>query len=83
MPILIDYACYNLERHLDRAAGTNELHDAILRFQLRNFVRYSAKPPSQQQGDVLSTTLEDIWYFVPSFFDCIQNTIVRIVLIVL
>ncbi|KAH9481796.1 putative secreted lipase [Psilocybe cubensis] len=73
VPILIDYACYNLERHLDLAAGTVQLHEAICRFRLSEFMTRS-KALCTQQGVLM--TLEDIWYFIPSFLDCVQNSII-------
>lgn len=77
-PVLIDYACYNIETHLDFACGTDTLYEALLNFDLGRF--HDSAMDSLLQRNVadssLQITLEDIWYFVPMFFDCIQNTVV-------
>jgi len=78
MPLLVDYACYNFETHLDAAAPTEKLRQALYDFNLSIFYRSAVElSKTESYGVDPSVTLEDIWYFIPTFFDCIQNCVVR------
>ena len=78
--MLTDYACYNFEIHFKQAKPTLSLREELLAFQVgaihKDYRRYNASL-SQSAESVL--TLEDLWYFIPVLFACLDNSEVIIV----
>ncbi|KAF8150923.1 hypothetical protein B0H34DRAFT_801828 [Crassisporium funariophilum] len=73
LPLLTEYACYNFDSHFERATATKELHDEIMNFDLIALYRVTGGITSNFPSNGLHLSLEDLWFFVPAFFDCIQN----------
>ncbi|KDR78760.1 hypothetical protein GALMADRAFT_1268043 [Galerina marginata CBS 339.88] len=76
VPFLIDYSCYNFESHFDLASPSQELHDELLKFQIVSLHKNSKSPALQSTTTEPTLTLEDLWYFTPAFFDCIENSVI-------